>query len=175
MPLPIGPIHPGHGNRPELLTPWRIGDRITAARLNEPVDALNRARSRFDPAREVLFTPNPPAGQKIKFAVLRSFPDPAGRRLLVQFLDKAQAVEGQWTGEWIVDPQSTLVDAFTWGNLTALEYVQHLWGSDTIFAHTPLLTMIFDGKHWTALHSFKFLVGSHQPEINSFRMTDCQP
>lgn len=171
----IPPAHPGHGNRPDLLTPWRVGDAITARRLNEPVEALNRARSRLDPPREVLFPLNPSAGPTIRYAVLRSFPDPSGRGLLVQFLDKGPAVEGKWSGDWIVDPESTLVEAVTWGNLTALEYVQHVWTSDTIEPHAPILTMIFDGKHWTALHSFKFLVGSHQPEINRFRMTDCQP
>ncbi len=31
------------------------------------------------------------------------------------------------------------------------------------------------GDNWTALHPFKFLVGSHQPPVNDFRMTDCQP
>ncbi len=173
-PLTIPPAHPGHGNRPELLEPWKVGDRITARRLNQPVEALNRARSRLDPPREIPFQTTP-AGNPPRFAVLRAIPEPGERILLVQILDKGPAVEGKWTGDWVVDPESSIVEAYTWGNLTALEYVQHVWTSDAIEPHTPVLTLLFDGSHWTALHSFKFLVGSHQPQTNTLRMTDCQP
>ncbi len=109
-------------------------------------------------------------GGGIAWSVLRGYPDPQGHVLFVQRLQKPSP----FLGEWTVSPTAPLLEVFTFGGLKAIEYVQHVWAADEILDYTPILPLVHDGQHWTALHLFKFLVGSYQPPVNDFRITDCQ-
>jgi hypothetical protein len=112
-----------------------------------------------------------PGGGTVGWAVLRGYPDPEGHVLYVQLLQKP----APFVGKWAVSPGAPLVEVFTYGGLKAIEYVQHLVAVDEVRHFTPVLVIVNDGQHRFALHLFKFLVGSYQPAIDDFRVTDCVP
>lgn len=105
----------------------------------------------------------------IAFGILRGWAEDDEHTLYVQRLEKP----ADFTGVWTVSPDAPLQEVFTFGGLTAIEYVQHVWHVDELFDYTPVLPLVFDGQHWFALHAFKFLVGSFPPATNAYRMTDC--
>ena len=112
-----------------------------------------------------------PGGGTVSFAVLRGYQHLQEQVLFVQMLQKPSDFVGQWT----LSSDAPLVKVFTFGGLKAIEYIQHLVVVDKVHDYTPVLVIVNDGQHRFALHLFKFLVGTYQPPLNDWRVTDCVP
>jgi hypothetical protein len=94
-------------NQPSILQSWNVGEAIRAAKLNQPVDLLNRMRGN-GPARQHMPHPIPEGEAAEATTTFVAVAAIEGATLLVRAVSR-NIVDEQWDGRWRAGVERTML------------------------------------------------------------------